>query len=949
VKRSSSILFPGKFAIVLMFLLPLLCWSDQVTVRAIDQLTGQGIGEASLSLSSIGRREAADAAGWIQIQEIEAGIYDGMISAPGYAGRHLRIEVRPGGPSHKMEVFLSPIVHELAEFEVTTELDDRDRDAIAERGSITPMNQISGDELKDVTDEHLGDTLEKIAGVTVSSEDGNVSGINIRGAGPKQTRVTLDGQSLAGGGGRGTTRGAGAMGRIPREFLDRVQVMKAPTPDMDADAIGGTVDLQTSRVARSKKARSTMSYRGGFQEAGETYSHRFNLARAQPISLGKDDQRMGILIALNAEDGDNNGDEIRVLNQWPLRNSPDTGERVRTLARLRAGKRINHNKGYGLVLNTDLQLNRNHHFQLKGMWNSRTQSQSSQFNTVEFIRGKIISLEPGKGRFENIVLEKQFFERLQENASGSIVLAAEHKFGDWRLDESIGFSIATNDSDGATNALFRTGKVFDGSYDVTSSTSLPRIELSSDGQVLNAEDLADPEPYEFFRYDLIDDWAEDKETALRANLERKWKTEKTEWLFKGGIKARLRDAVNDQDKLKFNANEGFQLTEVYAPGEPTVFRGNYPSGPSWSAAAMQDRFLEHADDFLYDPNDALLDSFGSDFSVSESIYATYGMIQRESEKWIFITGLRLERTESETRGYETVTMKDDSGERLVEVNSVSISDTYDKLFPGLHFLYRPTPKLILRASATRTLQRPDFRDLSPSMRVNLDNKWIRSGNPDLEPFDAKAVDVGADFVLNGWGSVSLGLFYKRIDDFIVDIKEETEYLGEPGFTRSHPINGSPADLLGLEVAWSSQLAFLPGALEETSLSVNYTLTDSTAAYPGHEGEIIMLPDQIRQSLNLSLRWKHGNWTISLRTRYRGLQLKDLTEPGQDQFNAGFWSHSASIGYKLNDTLSFSLGMANLNRPDRSSYQGIPSQPVATREGSRSVNIGLNLKFGGSKG
>jgi outer membrane cobalamin receptor len=64
---------------------------------------------------------------------------------------------------------------------------------------------------------------------------------------------------MAGGGGRGTTRGAGAMGQIPKEFLNRVQVMKAPTPDMDADAIGGTVDLQTSRVAKTKKPRTTMT------------------------------------------------------------------------------------------------------------------------------------------------------------------------------------------------------------------------------------------------------------------------------------------------------------------------------------------------------------------------------------------------------------------------------------------------------------------------------------------------------------------------------------------------------------------------------------------------------------------------------------------------------------------------------------------------------------------
>jgi outer membrane receptor for ferrienterochelin and colicin len=103
----------------------------------------------------------------------------------------LRIEIIRDGPAYRKEIFLTPIVHELAAFEVTTTLNDEDRDTIAKRDSIAPMDQISGDELKDVTDEHLGDTLEKIAGVNVDTESGNVSGINIRGAGPKQTRVVV--------------------------------------------------------------------------------------------------------------------------------------------------------------------------------------------------------------------------------------------------------------------------------------------------------------------------------------------------------------------------------------------------------------------------------------------------------------------------------------------------------------------------------------------------------------------------------------------------------------------------------------------------------------------------------------------------------------------------------------------------------------------------------------
>ena len=275
---------------------------------------------------------------------------------------------------------------------------------------------------------------------------------------------------------------------------------------------------------------------------------------------------------------------------------------------------------------------------------------------------------------------------------------------------------------------------------------------------------------------------------------------------------------------------------------------------------------------------------------------------------------------------------------------MTISGSYNKWFPGVHTLHRFNRNWVARISLTRTLQRPDFRDLSPSSRVNLDTKRIRSGNPELRPFDAKAVDLGTDFVLGSWGSVSLGVFYKRIDDFIVDIDEETDYLDEPGYTRSYPVNGSPADLLGFEAAWTVALGFLPGPFEDTGLSVNYTRTDSTAAYPGYPDTTIMLPEQVRDVFNANLRWKHGNWSVNLRTRYHGLRLDRLITPGQDRFTAGFWSHSLNVNYKFNDTASLSLGFANLSHPDRLSYQGHPGQLVSSRETSRSFSIGVNLRL-----
>ncbi|HSH09767.1 MAG TPA: TonB-dependent receptor, partial [Oceanipulchritudo sp.] len=453
----------------------------------------------------------------------------------------------------------------------------------------------------------------------------------------------------------------------------------------------------------------------------------------------------------------------------------------------------------------------------------------------------------------------------------------------------------------------------------------------------------------FYRYDLIDNRADDTELALRVNVGRRWESGSAKWIFKSGVKSRMREADQDQDKDRYlPGSPVFSLTEVSKTGPATIFKDIYALGPSWDVSLMDAFFRDNPGSFAPDEANSILDSLASDFSVSEGIHSTYAMAQRENDKWVVVAGMRLEHTEMESQGYETISEKDENGNPVVEIRPVSVSQDYNKLFPGLHVLHRLNRNWVVRASLTRTLQRPDFRDLSPSSRVNLDTKRIRSGNPELRPFDAKALDLGTDFLLNNWGAVSLGFFAKRIDDFIVDIEEQTDYLGEPGFTRSYPVNGSPAELVGIEAAWNTTLTFLPGLLDTTNLSLNYTWTDSTAAYPGHPGTIIMLPEQVRDVFNASLRWQYANWTLSLRTRYHGLRLNDLIIPGQDQFNEGFWSHSVSVAYKINNTMSFSMGFANLNHPDRITYQGHPGQLVANREGSRSFSIGLNIRFGQGK-
>lgn len=918
---------------------------ETIMVRAIDELTGGGISEATVILSGHGKREASDASGWIQVDVPEPGIYDATVSAGGYTSRRIRLELKEEEPSSRQEVYLKPIILELEAYEVKTSLTDDDKDRLAAREAIISMTQISGEELQDVSNETVADALKTVTGVNVNTEGGQIQGINIRGAGARQTRITVDGQSAAGGGGRGTTRGAAAVSQIPREFLSRVQVMKSPTPDKDADAIGGTIDMQTSKISASSRPRTSLSLRHSFAEAGETWGHRVNLAQALPIHLKKG-RKLGVLLAINYSDSDFNMDLLGNTSQWRKKLFPATRERIPILGKFRIANSFGETSGLGLVLNADLQFSKTTHFYFKALWSERESLYSSIYHTYEFQRGNVLDLNTHYGEFSKMSLEQMFSERGSKNNSGSIVFGGSQRLGEWFLEESIGYSKATTKTPDYYSGTFKTGKLFDGKYDLRDNPRLPAVSLTRNGEPVTAEDLQDASLYRFTRYYETDLYADDAELAMIFNATRRWTNGDTRWTFKGGLKTRMRDAENDQERMRYQQPPGPKITladVVGAPRDTTVFRGIYSIGPTWDSSAMSDYVASNPDKFFSKPTDMKVDSFGGDFSVKESIYASYAMIQRRSEKWTFVTGLRLERTDSDTKGYETIVKTDENGNPDVEINEVTPKNIYYRWFPGAHLLFRPGKKVAFRGSVTRTLQRPDFRDLSPSTRVYVSTRRIRSGNPDLKPFDAKAADLGMDFVLNKWSSASVGVFYKYIEDFIVDVEEKELFLGQE-FTRDRPENGSPAEILGIECAWSMSLGFLPSPLDKLSLSANYIATDSKADYPGYEAVTIMLPDQVKETFNGSVRWSYNDWSISLRSRYKGIRLRDLIQPGRNEYDAGYWSHSASISYKLNDAVSLSLSLANLNRPDRYTYLTENFRMTDNREGSRSGSLGISIRW-----
>ena len=118
------------------------------------------------------------------------------------------------------------------------------------RGQAKAMNQqktnanitniISADQIGRFPDANVGDALKRVPGITMQNDQGEARNIIIRGLAPHLNSVTLNGDRIPSA--EGDNRNV-QMDLIPSDMISTIQVNKTLTSDMDADAIGGSVNL----------------------------------------------------------------------------------------------------------------------------------------------------------------------------------------------------------------------------------------------------------------------------------------------------------------------------------------------------------------------------------------------------------------------------------------------------------------------------------------------------------------------------------------------------------------------------------------------------------------------------------------------------------------------------------------------------------------------------------
>ena len=154
------------------------------------------------------------------------------------------------------------------------------------------------------------------------------------------------------------------------------------------------------------------------------------------------------------------------------------------------------------------------------------------------------------------------------------------------------------------------------------------------------------------------------------------------------------------------------------------------------------------------------------------------------------------------------------------------------ILPSVNLSYRPDSLLVIRAGYGRTVNRPEFRELTPYNDFDFINNEVIVGNPTVVTATIDNYDLRAELYprsVEQNETFSVGVFYKHLQDPIERLRtEKSGYIDVSSFTAINYANAKSAEVYGLEAEIKKSLSFIGGGLfSRLSVMLNGTLVKST--------------------------------------------------------------------------------------------------------------------------
>lgn len=764
---------------------------------------------------------------------------------------------------------------------------------------------LTRDAIGQFPDQNVAEAMRRAPGVNILNDQGEGRFVSVRGLDPNLNAASINGVRVPAP--ESDVRSV-ALDVIPSELIESIEIKKSLTPDMDADTIGASIEINTTSAFDRQRPFLAISAEGSYNDLNRKLSPKGSIDFSTRI--GEDFGVAGGLSYYRRKfatdnieaDGWNETDGgIVFADTLEYRDYDVTRERI------------------GASLAFDWRASDTTSLFLRGLY--------SRFEDQEFRRRLIFEMdeEPASGDANSatftsddgrIQVERDSKDRLETQKILSLSAGGETEAGPWTFEYSGAYSKADETENGSLDPVnFRRRFEDAGELGVTfdyGDLEMPRYRIDFGGDA-----FLDPTEYEFDKIDRTTlSLADDEEYSGKFDITRSFALDQGTFDIQFGGKARFRDKSFDLELDVFDEFDGdFTLADVL--GRQTYGLANIE--PIADPFAIRDFVGGNIGRFGINAFDTLFDSSVEDFAVEEDILAGYLLGRYDSGALRLIGGVRVEHTRNDVSANLVEVVEEGGVRDGVELDEDTIflsrnrfRQDYTDWLPSVNLRYEATPELLLRFGGYRSVVRPNIADLAPRFAVEENDDGEREGefgNPDLEPYEAWNLDLSAEYYFARNAVIQAGLFYKTIDNFIVDAEFNDGSFNGIDFDQAIiPINGEEAEVKGLEFSYQQALTFLPAPLDGLLVNLNYTFTDADGEV---NGRTIPLPASSRHTLNAIVGYEKGPVSLRFAGAYRSGYLDELGDnEEEDRFVRKHFQFDVSAKYRVTPNVQLFAELVN---------------------------------------
>ncbi|MBB1361424.1 TonB-dependent receptor [Shewanella sp. SR44-4] len=846
--------------------------------------------------------------------------------------------------------------------------------------SSSIVEAISAEDIGKLPDVSIAESLARLPGVSAQRLDGRANVISIRGLGPDFTTATLNGREQAS---VNDNRGV-EFDQYPSELLNRVVVYKTPDASVMAQAIGGTVDMQTISPLTHGEQTIAMSLRGEMNDLGSLNSGSSDTGYRGSISYIDQfaDDTIGIalgyarMMSPNQEERwqawgypeNDAGDSVLGGAKPFVRSSELERDGVLAVFEYAPNEKFTSVVDIYYTKFTDDQRLRG--IEIPAAWGTNGGVTATTTEDGLVTQGTINGAE--------VVIRNDVNKRDAESLS----IGWNNKFtinDNWRVEADIALSKVDRTDIGmesytGTGRGTGVGAVDDlgfayngnGGYNFTHDLNYADPNVIKLGDPLGWGSPLGANTQDGF---INKPEIEDELNSFRLSAE---------YVFDEGAVRSVEFGVNRTNRDKSKLDKGYYLTLAGYDGTDNYLE-SVPEQYLLSPTSLD--FFGMGDVLSYDSlafynaggytetdvADVDLSRATNSWDVSEEVSTFYVKTNLESELFGFpLTGnigIQAVHTDQSSNG-TVATVEDDA----VVLTARTAGDTYLEWLPSMNLGFEVADGQMLRFAAARTLTRARMDKMNANVNFSYNENptdgvnWSGgAGNPELRPWLARQYDISYENYFSDQGYFSLAVFYKDLENYVYDQQAPFNFgelfpnrEGNPIGLASQPQNGEGGYVQGIEASLSLDFGLFADQLEGFGTILSGSYNDSEVKETP-DSDPTTLPGLSEKTFNATVYYENAGFEARISSRYRSDFLGEVTAISLTRVNVNVKAETvvdAQIGYDFTESgidalygLSVQFQVNNLTNEPFTSYTGEDARHVRDYQNyGRNFMLGANYKF-----